>query len=65
MVFNDELFRPLDGLLNLYINYIKQLGLKDDLRLSRGFLMETLCPHEYDIPLGGILIVRTQFLGLF
>ena len=33
------------------INYIKQLGLKDDLRLSRGFSMETLCPHEYDIPL--------------
>ena len=32
-------------------NYIKQLGLKDNLRLKRGFSMETLCPHEYDIPL--------------
>ena len=32
------------------LNYIKQLGLKDNLRLSRGFWMETLCPHEYDIP---------------
>ena len=33
------------------LNYIKQLGLKDYLRLKRGFSMETLCPHEYDIPL--------------
>ena len=33
------------------LNYIKQLGLKDNLRLKRGFSMETLCPHEYDIPL--------------
>ena len=33
------------------LNYIKQLGLKDNLCLSRGFSMETLCPHEYDIPL--------------
>ena len=32
------------------LNYIKQLGLKDNLRLSHGFSMETLCPHEYDIP---------------
>ena len=28
------------------LNYIKQLGLKDNLRLSRGFSMETLCPHD-------------------
>ena len=27
------------------------LGLKDNLRLKCGFSMETLCPHEYDIPL--------------
>ena len=33
------------------LNYIEQLGLKDNLRLKRGFSMETLCPHEYDIPL--------------
>ena len=33
------------------LNYIKQMGLKDNLRLKRGFSMETLCPHEYDIPL--------------
>ena len=33
------------------LNYIKQLGLKDNLCLKRGFSMETLCPHEYDIPL--------------
>ena len=30
---------------------VKQLGLKDKLRLSRGLSMEILCPHEYDIPL--------------
>ena len=33
------------------LNYIKQLRLKDDLRWTRGFSMETLCPHEYSIPL--------------
>ena len=33
------------------LNYIKQLGLKDNLRLKRGFSMETLFLHEYDIPL--------------
>ena len=32
------------------LNYIKQLGLKDNLCLKRGFSMETLCPDEYDIP---------------
>ena len=32
------------------LNYIKQLRLKEDLCLSRGFSMETLRPHEYDIP---------------
>ena len=31
------------------LNYIKQLRLKDDLRLKRGFSMETLRPYEYDI----------------
>ena len=30
---------------------MKQLGLKDNLRLSHSFSMETLSPHEYDIPL--------------
>ena len=35
----------------LSLNYIKQLGFKEDLRLKRGFSMETLCSHEYDIPL--------------
>ena len=33
------------------LNYTKQLGLKDNLRLKRGFSIEILCPHEYDIPL--------------
>ena len=33
------------------LNYIKQLWLKDDLCLWRGFSMETLRPHEYDLPL--------------
>ena len=37
--------------ISLSLNYIKQLGLKDNLRLKRGFSMETLCRHEYDIPL--------------
>ena len=36
---------------HLSLNYIKQLGLKDDLCLSRGFSMETLRPHDYGIPL--------------
>ena len=39
------------------LNYMKQLGLKEDLGLSRGFSMETLCPHEYDI-----LVVRKDHL---
>jgi len=34
----------------LSLNYIKQLGLKDNLLLKRGFSMETLRSHEYDIP---------------
>ena len=38
-------------LLFISLNYIKQLRLKGDLRLSRGFFMETLRPHEHDIPL--------------
>ena len=33
------------------LNYIEQLGLKDNLRLKRGFSIKTLCPHENDIPL--------------
>ena len=33
----------------LSLNYIKQLGFKDNLCLKCGFSMETLCPHEYDI----------------
>ena len=33
----------------LSLNYIKQLRLKEDFRLSRGFSMETLPPHEHDI----------------
>ena len=33
------------------LNYIKQLRLKEDLRLSHCFSMETLHPHEHDIPL--------------
>ena len=32
------------------LNCIKQLRLKDNLRLKRGFSMQALCPHEYDIP---------------
>ena len=36
--------------MTISLNYI-QLGLKDNLRLKRGFSMETLCPHGYDIQL--------------
>ena len=36
---------------SLSLNYIKQLGLKDNLRLKCGFSMETLRPHEHDVPL--------------
>ena len=36
------------------LNYIKQNRLKDDLPLSRGFSMETLRTHEYDIPLARV-----------
>ena len=36
---------------SISLNYIKQLGLKDNLHLKLGLSMETLCPHEYDIPL--------------
>ena len=37
-----------------FLNYIKQNRLKDDLPLSRGFSMETLHTHEYDIPLARV-----------
>ena len=42
---------PFSKFNHISLNYIKQLGFKEDLRLKRGFSMETLCPHEYDIPL--------------
>ena len=37
------------------LNYIKQLGLKDNFCLKRGFSMETLRPHEYDTPLARVV----------
>ena len=42
------------------LNYIKQLRLKDDLRLWRGFSMEKLGTREYDI----LLVRRDHLEGL-
>ena len=36
------------------LNYIKQLGLKDTLRLKCRFMMETLHSHKYDTPLARV-----------
>ena len=46
---NDQNLNYSTVLRNCYVNeslnYIKQLGLEDNLRLKRSFLMETLCPQ--------------------
>ena len=36
------------------LNYIKQNRLKDDPRLRCGLSIETLCTHEFDIPLARV-----------
>ena len=37
------------------LNYIKQLGLQDSLRLQCRFMMDTLRSHKYDTPLARVV----------